>query len=116
MSDNNGGGVLGGLLIGLGFAGIVLAPFYIASRYGVHVLAGIAAVFATGYAVLSPELVAMANEIGDCGHLCLAAPGAKLILELDKFGWWWLAGVMWLAFALSVLAQAVRQPHPEQSQ
>lgn len=66
MSDNNSGW-FGGLLLGTGLASIILAPFYIGYRYGVHVLAGIGAVLATVYAVFSPELVAIAKEVGDCG-------------------------------------------------
>lgn len=107
MSDNNGGW-FGGLILGAGFAAMILAPFYIGYRYGVHVLAGIGAVLATIYAWFSPELVAMAKEIGDCGHGCLAAPGAQLILTLDKFGWWWMAGFMWVGFILTLAARAIR--------
>lgn len=108
MSDNNGSGWFGGLLLGVGFSAALLAPFYIGYRYGVHILAGIGAVLATLYAVFSPELVAMANEFSNCGSRCLAAPVSLMILELDKIGWWWIAGVMWAGFALTLYARVVR--------
>lgn len=107
MSDNeNGGGLFSGLLVGLGFAMIVMAPFYIARRLGAHVLVGAMAVFATSLALFSDNLVGMAREVGDCGARCAAEPGAKLILALDAFGWWFFAGVTWVLFALLLLAPA----------
>ncbi len=106
MSDNSGGW-FGGLIMGAGFAAMILAPFYIGYRYGVHVLVGLGAVLATAYAVFSPELVAMAKEVGDCGRGCIAAPGAQMILALDKFGWWWMAGLMWAGFFLILIARAL---------
>jgi len=61
VSDENGdGGLWGGLLLGAGFSTMILAPFYIGYRYGVHVLALITAGLATIYAIISPELVVMA--------------------------------------------------------
>lgn len=104
--DNGGGGLLTGLMLGAGFATIILAPFYIGRRYGIHVLAVIAAVLATLYAIISPWLVAMAKEVGYCGARCLAQPAAQLILELDKIGWWWIAAGTWLVTGLFLVARA----------
>ncbi|MBF6649175.1 hypothetical protein [Methylobacter sp. BlB1] len=110
MSDsNNGGGLLTGLLLDAGFTTMILAPFYIGHRYGVHVLALISAGLATFYAIISPELVAIAKEdIGYCGLNCLAGTAAEVILELDKIGWWWIAASMWLVASLCWVAQAVK--------
>lgn len=105
--ENNGGGLISGMIAGIGLAGFVLLPFYIGYRYGIHVLAGIGACLATVYALFSPALVAIANEMGDCAS-CLAAPSAHLILELDKIGWWWMAGFMWAGFILMLVARALR--------
>lgn len=111
MSDNNqGAGLLGGLLIGAGFAGILLAPFYIAHRFGTHVVAGAAAVMMTTLAVFSDSLVKMALDMQDCSYRCLAAPGARIILELDRIGWWPLTIGMWVMFGLMVFANAIRPP------
>lgn len=104
MSENKGGGLLGGLILGAGLAGILLAPFYIAYRFGVQFVAGAFALIVSAIALFSDELIVMADEAQYCGHLCLAAPGARLILDLDKIGWGWIAGVAWFMFAMSILA------------
>ncbi|MBF4991115.1 hypothetical protein [Methylophilus sp. QUAN] len=104
MSDeNSGGGLISGMIAGIGLAGFILLPFYIGYRYGIHVLAGLVACLATLYALFSPTLVAIANEMGDCGT-CLGAPAAHIILQFDKFGWWWMAGSMWLLFIMMLVA------------
>ncbi len=104
MSEKNGGGTLGGIILGAGLAGILLAPFYIAHRFGVQFVAGVCAVFVSVIALFSQDLVAIADEAQYCGRLCLAAPGARFILELDKIGWWWIAGLAWLMFVMSIVA------------
>lgn len=117
MSDNNqGAGLLGGLVVGAGLAGILLAPFYIAHRFGAHVVAGAAAVMMTTLAVFSDSLVKMALEMQYCGYRCLAAPGAHIILELDRIGWWPLTIGMWVMFGLMVVANALRPPVVENAQ
>lgn len=112
-NDNNGSGLLGGLVLGAGFAGLLLAPFYIAYRFGVHVVTGAAAVVATALALFSAELVAMAPEMQNCGFRCVSAPVGNRILEMDKFGWWTMAGVMCAMFILTVFAAVIRQPVTE---
>lgn len=111
--DNNGGSFLGTLLVGMGFAGIVLAPFYIAYRFGAHHVAGAAALMMTILAMNSADLVAMAAEMQFCGFHCAAAPGAQLIMTLDKLGWWKVTIFMWLMFGILVLARAVCHPKVE---
>lgn len=109
MSDGNeGGGLLGGLLLGAGFAGMILLPFYIGYRFGAHVLAVLAAGVMTLYALFSPALVELARDTSCTGLTCFSNSAGPLILELDKIGWWWLAGAMWVMAGLMYLAHAVR--------
>lgn len=110
MSDNGSGGVLGGLLIGVGFFTIVLTPFYIAYRFGVHVLALVTAVLATIYALISPWLVAMAKApAGGTGSTAGAFDSvSRLILQMDAIGWWQIAAFMWVNAILMALAVVVR--------
>lgn len=113
MSDSNqGGGLLGGLVLGAGFAGMLLLPFYLAARFGAHVVGGACAVMVTALALFSDPLVTWANSAVDCGFRCAAAPGARLILTMNDFGLWTLAALMWAMFFVMALAQVVIQAAP----
>ena len=113
MSDSNqGGGLLGGLVLGAGFAGMLLLPFYIAARFGAHVVGGACAVMVTTLALFSDALVTWANSAVDCGFRCAAAPGAHFILTMNDFGFWKLAALMWVVFFLMALAPVFIQTAP----
>lgn len=74
---------------------ILMMPFYFSYCYGIHVASGVAALITTIYAVFSEELLNMAAH----GR---AAPGAEIIITLDRLGWWKIAGVMWIYTIITI--------------
>jgi hypothetical protein len=109
MSSSESSGIVGGLFLGLGFLTIVLTPFYLAARYGVHVLMLLAAIAATGFAFVSPWLIALAVEpVGAGGPDDLGAGITALILALDAFVSWKVVLLFWASSGLMFLAIAVR--------
>lgn len=107
MNENDNGSLLGSIVLGVGFAGMLLLPFYIVQRFGGRAVAIVGAIFFTVLAGFSADLVALASEFQNCGYGCAAAPGANLILAIDRFGWWLLAGLAWGNLLLMELAGAV---------
>lgn len=104
--------LLGGLVLAAGFGAMIMAPFYIAYRYGLHVLAIVVASMATMYAVFSPEVRGIAQDIKATSY----RPGSTLealadfLLAMDKIGWWWIAGVFWAIATICVFAWYSRVP------
>lgn len=111
--ENNGGGLLFGIVLGAGFAGMLLLPFYIAQRLGAHVLVALVALLSTLMAINSDSLLAMTAEMQRCaGMICFGAPLAELILAFDKFGMWPFALLQWVMFGLMVFAARVGASQP----
>lgn len=115
-NEENGCGLLGGIVLGAGFAGMILLPFYLAQRLGANVIVGAQALLCTVMAIFSDDLVAMATKMQDCGYMCFSAPAAKLILEMDKIGMWTLAAVAWLLLGMMILANSVALSQPAAKQ
>ena len=102
MDDNDKGSFFFSMLLGGGFALMLLAPFYIARRYGVHVLTGFMATIMTVVAINSDAITSTFSDVSYSSHL--ASP-EHLLQQLANFGFWKLAAILWVGTILCIVAE-----------
>lgn len=97
MSEENRPGLLTGLLLGTGFAGILILPLILMRRFGITVMTLITTVGMSVFAGVQPYVhdwaVAAAAECS--GLVCAAEALANLVGALPSWGWWALAMTGW---------------------
>lgn len=103
---------LGGLLVSAGFTAIILAPFYLAKRFGGTVVMFLAASVITFAALRSEQLVAWAKDDHLFSSLAVRPAhraAADMIMIMNDIGWWLFAVVVWLGFLCSFMMDQKRR-------
>lgn len=106
MSNDNGSGWFGGLILGAGFAGLLLLPIVLMRKFGIGVMSVVSAAGMTLVAAVQPHMLAwLTNEIQYCsGRLCPALTLYGMFDALPALGWWVIALGGWLIVFLRAIA------------
>lgn len=117
MSNNQGGGLFGGLLMGAGITILLAVPFaavwLIFKKIGLLGLALFTAVFATMMAVFVPPFISSLDI--DPGYDQMGQALFQFVEALKLFPFWWGAAVCWLGVVLLfVAAKGLENSSPEE--
>lgn len=104
MDNDDKGSYLFSMLLGGGFALMLLTPFYIARKFGMHVLTGFMAMVMTFIAFNSDAIISTFQ--GDNYPTKLPSPGPAL-QQLADFGFWKLAAILWVGTILCFVAEQI---------
>ena len=106
MSNDNGGGGIGALIVGLGFAGLLMLPVILIQRFGARAMLIVCAAGMTVLAAVQPALLGWvdAERLQCAGARCPADALYALLAILPTWGWWGIVIVGWTLVWLRVKA------------
>lgn len=101
-NNDNGSGLFGGLILGMGFAGILLLPIILMRRFGIEAMGLFSSIAMTGFAIAHPTMVAWVTaEQNLCDSItCPANALLGMLTILPTWGWWLVAIGGWALMAL----------------
>lgn len=111
MSDNNGNGLFGGLMLAAGFTTLLMFPVVLMQKFGVHVMSIFFAIVLTIFAYFQPELIHWISvELQACTHCQSQQALFDMLTAINNTGLWFVAGITWM---ISVLILLFHQTAPQ---
>jgi len=116
MSDNNIGGIFGSLILGVGFALLLMLPVILMGRFWTKIMSFVVAAGMTGLVLLRPSMLEwLSEEQKVCtARACPADALYGLMTALPTWCWWSVVITSWLVVVHSVWSESNR--HPEVGQ
>lgn len=118
MSEDNRSGIFEGLVLGAGFAGLLMLPVILMRRFGVMVMSFVAATGMTGLVLLRPSMLEwLSEEQNQCqARTCPADVLHGLMTALPTWGFWMVVIGAWVIVLLRVWLESTSKHAQEVSQ